>query len=52
MCYDYEFEMLKKAYVEELARRKQRQAEASGKPNTPEVKEAPKVPESKEPVPA
>jgi hypothetical protein len=52
MCYDYDFEMLKRAYAEELARRQARQTEVSKKPDKTDAKEPRTVPEGKEPVPA
>jgi hypothetical protein len=51
MCYDYDFEMLKRAYVEELARRNREKKVETAKPDKVDSKPTP-APQGKEPVPA
>ena len=57
MCHDWEFEQIRKAYFEQLARRKREQERAEQKPAPaaqpapPKPAEAPRVTD-KEPVPA
>ncbi len=57
MCHDWEFEMVRKAYLEQMARRK-REEEAAQKKPAPVVTPAPAKPAEaprvtdKEPVPA
>ena len=54
MCHGYEFEMLKRAYAEELARRNREKAEAQKKESatTAPAKPSAPAPRNKEPVPA
>ena len=55
MCHDFDFEMLRRAYAEEMARRQRQRAEAEKKPTTqPAGKPAEPVTkvERKEPIPA
>jgi hypothetical protein len=51
MCYDYDFEMLKRAYMEELARRNRERKAEERKPDKVDTKPAP-APQGKAPVPA
>jgi hypothetical protein len=57
MCHDWEFEQIRKAYFEQLARRKREQERAEKKPAPPAAAPAPAPAEAprvtdKEPVPA
>ena len=56
MCHGYEFEMLKRAYAEELARRNREKAEAQKKESATTAPPKPTAPapriRDKEPVPA
>jgi len=55
MCHDYELEMLRRAYMEELARRSRPKDEARRKPEVAPAPAQPAAPagvRDKEPVPA
>lgn len=57
MCHDFDYEMLKRAYLEQVARRNREKAESEKKPApsvTPASKPAETAPgvRDKEPVPA
>lgn len=52
MCHDYEFEMLKRAHAEEMARRNRAKEQASKAPQSEPAKPAATPSRDRQPVPA